>query len=145
MRDGHNREEDTPVRRAFGVHGRWPSQGVASRLGYVKTVVVASKRCTLDSRGWEVRHCPAMVKSILGGVRWRLRQRHVSGLSYSTYTLLPPSVNQHHIWIDPRGTGPQPWPLRAPGFQPCPPSGLNKLQLAVEAQRGSCYVIKPFS
>ena len=56
-RDGHNREEDTPVRRAFGGHGRWPSQGVASRLGYVKTVVVASKRCTLDSRGWEVGHC----------------------------------------------------------------------------------------
>ena len=94
--------------------------------------------------GWEVRHCPTMVKSIFGGVRWRLRQRHVSGLSYSTYTLLPPSVNLHHIWIVPRGTGPQPWPLRAPGSQPCPPSGLNKLQLAVEALRGSSYVIKPF-
>ena len=90
MRAGHTREEDTPVRRAFGVHGRWLSQGAASRLGYVKTVVMASKRCTLDTHGWEVRHCPAMVKSILGGVRWRLRQRHVSGLSYSTYTLLPP-------------------------------------------------------
>ena len=108
------------MRRAFGGHGRWPSQGVASCLGCVKTVVVASKRCTLDSRGWEVRHCPAMVKSILGGVRLRLRQRHVSGLSYSTCTLLPPSVNQHHIWIDPRGTGPQPWPLRAPGLSLVP-------------------------
>ena len=39
VRDG---EEDTPVRRGFGVHGRWPSQGVASRLGYVKTVLVVS-------------------------------------------------------------------------------------------------------
>ena len=137
------------MRRAFGVHGRWPSQGVASRLGYVKTVVMASKRCTLDNHGWEVRHCPAMVKSILGGVRWRLRQRHVSGLSYSTYTLLPPWRTNITYGSSLGGRGLSLGLFGRQGLSLVPlrrrPPGLNKLQLAVEALRGTSYVIKPSS